>query len=131
VTGSTFYLAIARSDAHQMWHDTLVDLPHTDKAIEFEISLLSLSEGSFSSPSSARLSLSECRWHVTAWLSSNSAPSMHVINSTSGQHSDDEALAPATILLIAVSTPSQPMDADTRHLVIYDEAQRPRHPSSL
>jgi hypothetical protein len=125
---SNFYLAIGRSDAHQMGYDALVNLPRTDKAIEFQISPLSLAEGSFSSPSSVRLSLSECRWHVTAWLSSNSAPSMHVITSTSGQHLDDEALAPATILLIAVSTPNQPMIAVMRQLMVYDEAQRPRHP---
>jgi hypothetical protein len=90
-----------------------VDLPHTDSAIEFETSLLSLAEGrkEASKAPSARLSLMACRWHVTASLSSNLQISHVIIVPISGQDSDHEVPMPATDLLTVTPTPSQPMGA--------------------
>lgn len=90
-----------------------VDLPHTDSAIEFKTSLLSLAERreEASKAPSARSSFVACRWHVTASLSSNQQIPHVIIIPISGQNSDHEALMPATDLATVTPTPSQPMGA--------------------
>lgn len=66
-------------DLEWLAYRSVADLPHVDLPIEFVVSLLSLAGGrkGCREASSWRLRLAKCRWHVTAWLSSNlDVPSM-------------------------------------------------------